>query len=162
MPWTPSTARIANQPTITGPNNRPTVAVPRLWTRNNATRITAAIGTTRCSSDGWTTSRPSTAESTEIAGVIIESPKNSDAPKMPTAISDPSAAGFAPERRTSSAISAMIPPSPSLSARMTNTTYSSVTTIMTAQNTSEITPYTASGSTGTGRAASRLNTVWTA
>ena len=37
-------------------------------------RITSAIGTTSECSDGSTTSIPSTAESTEIAGVIIPSP----------------------------------------------------------------------------------------
>ena len=47
--------------------------------------IAAVIGTIRCSSDGSTTLSPSTAESTEIAGVIMLSPKNSDAPKMPSA-----------------------------------------------------------------------------
>ena len=47
--------------------------------------IVAVIGTIRCSSDGSTILRPSTAESTEIAGVIMLSPKNSDAPKMPRA-----------------------------------------------------------------------------
>ena len=36
----------------------------------------------------------------------------------------------------------MTPPSPSLSARMTNTTYFSVTIRVIDQNTSEITPYT--------------------
>jgi hypothetical protein len=40
----------------------------------------------------------------------------------------------------SSAISAMIPPSPSLSARITKTTYLSVTTMTTAQKISEIAP----------------------
>ena len=47
--------------------------------------ITAVIGTTRLSRDGSTTLSPSTAESTEMAGVIMLSPKNSDAPKMPSA-----------------------------------------------------------------------------
>ena len=44
--------------------------------------IAAVIGTTRCPSDGATTFSPSTAESTEIAGVIMLSPKNSEAPKI--------------------------------------------------------------------------------
>ncbi|MEJ7718632.1 MAG: hypothetical protein WKF31_11950 [Thermoleophilaceae bacterium] len=39
-------------------------------------------------------------------------------------------------------MSAMIPPSPSLSARITKVTYLTETMIMTAQNTSEMTPYT--------------------
>ena len=41
------------------------------------------IGTTRLSSDGSITFIPSTAESTEIAGVIMLSPKKSAAPKTP-------------------------------------------------------------------------------
>ena len=49
--------------------------------------IAAVIGTIRCSSDGSTTLSPSTADSTEIAGVIMLSPKNSDAPKIPSAAS---------------------------------------------------------------------------
>ena len=36
-----------NQTIITGPNNRPTAAVPRRWTRNSTMMITAVIGTTR-------------------------------------------------------------------------------------------------------------------
>jgi len=58
----------------TGPKNPPTLAVPRDWTTNNATRIPIEIGITK----GWrcasTTVSPSTADSTEIAGVIIASP----------------------------------------------------------------------------------------
>ena len=49
--------------------------------------IAAVIGTTRSLSDGATTLSPSTADSTEIAGVIMLSPKNSDAPKIPSAAS---------------------------------------------------------------------------
>ncbi len=46
--------------------------------------IAAVIGTIRCPSDGCTTFSPSTAESTEIAGVIMLSPKKSEAPKRPS------------------------------------------------------------------------------
>ena len=74
----------ANQVIITGPNTRPTAAVPRRWTVNSATMITAVIGTTRSPNDGSTILSPSTADSTEIAGVIMLSPKNSEAPKMPS------------------------------------------------------------------------------
>ena len=48
--------------------------------------------------DGWTSLIPSTAESTEIAGVIMLSPKNSEAPKIPSAARIADAAG-ATERR---------------------------------------------------------------
>ena len=42
-------------------------------------------GTTKCSSAGAASLRPSTADSTEIAGVIMESPMNIDAPSTPSA-----------------------------------------------------------------------------
>ncbi len=42
------------------------------------------IGTIHLSNDGSTTFKPSTADSTEIAGVIMLSPKNSEAPKIPS------------------------------------------------------------------------------
>ena len=70
----PPTARTVNQIAITGPNSRPTAPVPKRWIRNSAARIVSAIGTTTDSSDDETTSRPSTDESTEIAGVIMPSP----------------------------------------------------------------------------------------
>ena len=87
------------------------------------TMITAVIGTTHSSSDGSTTLSPSTADSTEIAGVIMLSPKNSAAPKMPSAAStiDRRRPVRALHRR-SSVISAMMPPSPSLSARIASRT----------------------------------------
>ena len=61
---------------------------------------------------GETTSMPSTAESTEIAGVIIPSPKNSEAPKMPSATSATSRGCRRSATRRTSAIRARIPPSP--------------------------------------------------
>ena len=85
--------------------------------------ITTVIGTTRSLSDGAATLTPSIADSTEIAGVIMLSPKNSEAPNTPSAARislarrPPGAA-----RRRINVISAMIPPSPSLSARMTSST----------------------------------------
>jgi hypothetical protein len=108
---------------ITGPNMRPTAAVPTRWNANSTAMMTAVIGTTRLSSDGSTTLSPSTADSTEIAGVIMLSPKNSDAPKIPNAASTIAARRppGAP-RRLISVISAMMPPSPSLSARMISVT----------------------------------------
>ena len=87
MPATPQAPMATNQTIITGPNSRPTAAVPRRCTANSTTMITAVIGTISSSSDGSTTLSPSTAESTEIAGVIMLSPKNSAAPKMPSAAS---------------------------------------------------------------------------
>ena len=60
------------------------------------------------------------AEVTEIAGVIMPSPKNSPAPKMPRV----TRMNVRPIRlRWTSAVSAMIPPSPRLWARMMNPAY---------------------------------------
>ena len=102
---------------------RPTAAEPIRWLTNSSTMMTAVIGTTRWLSDGCTTLTPSTADSTEIAGVIMLSPKNSDAPKSPSAASV-SRVRRPPRtlRPRISVISAMIPPSPSLSARITSST----------------------------------------
>ena len=70
----PATPITTNQNTITGPNNDPMRWVPRAWITNSAARITADRGTTRLASPGSESSRPSTDESTEMAGVITESP----------------------------------------------------------------------------------------
>ena len=82
---------------------------------------------------------PSTAESTEIAGVITESPRNIEAPITPTmkmkAVRRPSA-------RVASAVSESVPPSPLLSARSRISTYFSVTVMMSAHRISDSTPST--------------------
>jgi hypothetical protein len=85
--------------------------------------IAAVIGTTRLATGSAPTLTPSTADSIEMAGVMMLSPKNSDAPKIPSAAS----AAFA--RRPPGTpclrikvISAVIPPSPSLSARIASRT----------------------------------------
>ncbi len=44
------------------------------WIANNAVKIVSVSGKTTCSRLGEMTSSPSTAERTEIAGVIIPSP----------------------------------------------------------------------------------------
>ena len=43
---TPSTPSTANHSNMTGPNSRPTPAVPRDCSMNSATRMTSDIGTT--------------------------------------------------------------------------------------------------------------------
>src|ERR1700677_2923517 len=118
---------------------------------NRPTRITTVIGMTMPDTDGAATSTPSTAESTEMAGVIMLSPRNSEAPKIPSAAS----IAFARRppgraRRRIRAMSAMIPPSPSLSARMMSTTYVRVTMIVTDQKISETAPKMLSRDTLTG------------
>jgi hypothetical protein len=70
----PRIAITANHSTITGPNNAPTFAVPLRWMKKSPIRITSAAGTTMRSSAGSMTVMPSTADSTEIAGVMIASP----------------------------------------------------------------------------------------
>jgi hypothetical protein len=74
MPRTPSTAIIANQITITGPNTAPTLAVPCFWNRNSRIRIITVAGTTARSMAGAASETPSTAPSTEMAGVMMPSP----------------------------------------------------------------------------------------
>jgi hypothetical protein len=59
---------------MTGPNSAPTVPVPRRCTMKSASSTVTAIGSTIDSSAGVATFRPSTALSTEIAGVITLSP----------------------------------------------------------------------------------------
>ena len=63
-----------NQSSVIGPNQRPTPAVPKCWTANSATSTPSAIGTTSGCSAGVATLRPSTALSTEMAGVSRQSP----------------------------------------------------------------------------------------
>ena len=117
MPQAPITT---NQTAITGPNSRPTAPVPSRSNTNRPMRITAVTGSTMAPTDGAATCTPSIADSTEMAGVIMLSPKNSDAPNTPSAASTIATRRLlgAPRRRIS-VISAMIPPSPSLSARIT-------------------------------------------
>jgi hypothetical protein len=59
---------------VIGPNDTPTFAVPWRWIANSAIRIPIVIGTTYGLNAGVATSSPSTAERTEIAGVIAPSP----------------------------------------------------------------------------------------
>ena len=63
-----------NQTSVIGPNNAATLAVPRDCTANSASRITTASGTTYGSNAGVAIFRPSTAESTDSAGVMTASP----------------------------------------------------------------------------------------
>ena len=124
--------------------------------------IATVMGMTRLDTEGAATLTPSTADSTEMAGVIMLSPKNSEAPKIPSAASTIFARrppGSA--RRRIKAISAMIPPSPSLSARITSRTYVTVTMIVTDQKISETTPKMLSCDTLTGCGSPGSKTVCT-
>ena len=118
----PITASTVNHTAITGPNSLPTTPVPKRWIANSAVSTAIAIGSTSEARLGTATFRPSTAESTEIAGVIMLSPKNSAAPSTPSVTSptvSPVRFAFAP---CSSPASDMIPPSPLSSARMMKVT----------------------------------------
>jgi hypothetical protein len=63
-----------NHTSVIGPKNLPMPPVPRFCTANRPNRITSVSGITYCLNAGETTSRPSTADSTEIAGVMTPSP----------------------------------------------------------------------------------------
>ena len=67
-------AIVTNQTNMTGPKAAPIFPVPCRWTMNKPTKMTSAIGTTHEVKPGSTSSRPSTADSTDTAGVIIPSP----------------------------------------------------------------------------------------
>ena len=71
---TPSADSTPNHTSMTGPNILPTTPVPNRCTTNTPVSSAKAMGTTSCSTPGAATCRPSTADSTEIAGVIIPSP----------------------------------------------------------------------------------------
>ena len=133
------TPRMRNQAAITGPNTVETRAVPKRCTMNSPIRITTVIGTTQGVRRGSTTSRPSTAESTEMAGVMIASPRNSAPPTMPRPRIQ---AGRLAKALLASVISDSVPPSPLLSARSTKTTYLTVTTMVSAQTISDSRPST--------------------
>ena len=77
-----------------------------------------------------------------MAGVIMPSPKNNAAPNIPNVTSNAPRATWFRWRR---AVSAMIPPSPRLCARMMTPAYLMDATIVSAQKISDATPYTAAG-----------------
>ena len=121
---TPAIAIETNQTTMMGPNMAATFAVPRLCAANSAIRMMTVSGTTNSVKAGLASLSPSTAESTEIAGVMTESPRNIEAPMTPTMKTN---AVRRPSARVASAVSDNVPPSPLLSARSRIRTYFSVT-----------------------------------
>ena len=76
--WTiaiaPSTAIVANQTIMMGPKSAPMLAVPRRWITKSPISTTRVMGRMYGLNVGVMISRPSTAESTEMAGVITPSP----------------------------------------------------------------------------------------
>ena len=88
--------------------------------------MTTAIGTARSWKLELTSSSPSTADSTLIDGVIMPSPNSNAVPNRPSRTRIPRRAWRTVAVVSPGAISAVrarIPPSPSLSARSTNSTY---------------------------------------
>ena len=91
-----------------------------------------------------TTSSPSTAESTEMAGVRMASPKNMPAPIMPiTRIS----LAARPPAFCTRAISDRVPPSPRLSKRIRIATYFNVTMTISVHSIKDSTPITSPAAT---------------
>ena len=87
------------------------------------------------------TSNPSTALSTEMAGVIRPSPYSRAVPNTPSAMMARFVPTGSPRAGISSAVSARMPPSPWLSARITSIRYLTEMMTISAQNTTEATPY---------------------
>ena len=141
----PSTASVTNQVKVTGPKRLPTAAVPYFWIKNKATKITREIGIINLCKPGAAISIPSTADKTEIAGVITDSPSSMHAPSMPKIMRKKYFLDLLSKERSAKAMSDKTPPSPLLSARITNNTYLKVTTMIKDQIIMAITPNNASG-----------------
>jgi len=141
----PSSARVANHTRTTGPKSRPTFSVPRRWTMNSPTRIAAVIGTTNGSKAGVAIFRPSTALSTDTAGVSIPSPKSRAAPKSPMNISRGRSIRCLGIILFTRVVRARTPPWPWWSARRTKTMYLIETMIIKAQKIKDKTPRTWEG-----------------
>ena len=116
---------------------------------NRTVSTTSVTGTIQGCSAGAATSRPSTAESTEIAGVMTPSPKKIAVPKMPIRSRRARSVGRSFTACEASASMAIRPPSPLLSARRMSSTYFSETTTVSVQNISDSTPWMFSALIGT-------------
>jgi hypothetical protein len=74
MCTTPSNASTANQISVIGPKNFPIPPVPRFCTKNSTNKMIRVSGITAFLKLGEITSKPSTADKTEMAGVMTPSP----------------------------------------------------------------------------------------
>ncbi len=103
--------------------------------------MTHVIGTSKCTQDGFITAVPSTAERTDIAGVIKPSPNKKAVPskRAKKMVYSPWCCGRRNFRGRSEK-RVRTPPSPLFSARNTNTRYLMETTIIRDQKMSEATP----------------------
>ena len=101
-----------NHRSIAGPKMLPMKPVPLRWTRKNPIRIRTLTGTTIGASCGASIFSPSTALSTDIAGVITPSPYSSAAPINPTTSRDarqvPGGACRASEKRHDATLAAIV------------------------------------------------------
>ena len=85
-----------NHSSMMGPNALPTIWVPKLCNKNKAAMMPITMYTmVSCVRPGYTALRPSTAEDTEMGGVITPSASSAAPPIMATADSQ------VPRRRTS-------------------------------------------------------------
>src|SRR5690554_1585685 len=139
MCTTPEKPSTRNQTAVIGPNMIETLAVPNRCTKNTPTMMTRVMGTTQRAIPGCTNCTPSTADSTEMAGVIMASPKNMAAPSTPRMVIQ---TGGLVKVLRASAISDSVPPSPLLSARVTKNTYLTATVRVSAQTISDSSPST--------------------
>ena len=124
MPPIPRMPMTTNQMTMTGPNTAPTCPVPQRCAANNPISVTIVSGMMKCSNAGVATLIPSIALNTEMAGVIMPSPYSKAAPKTPSPTSTARRRVVFSERSGKArAMSARIPPSPLLDARITAPRY---------------------------------------
>ena len=110
-------------PSITGPKNRPTRSVPWRWMANTPTSVATVSGTTYGVSSGVATLNPSIAlehgDGRRDHAVAVEQRRAEDAHQH-----QHGGAGSGRDSRAGrSAVSARMPPSPWLSARITMATY---------------------------------------
>ena len=131
-----------NQTSRTGPKTTPIPEVPLNWIANSAVRSPMVIGTTISAKAGVATCRPSTAETTLMAGVIMPSPNSNPAPSI-SAHSSSRMPRFLCS--CSRPYSANRPPSPSFCARKTKMAYLMATMAVIVQITSETPPSTSAG-----------------
>src|SRR5689334_16959159 len=110
--------------------------------------IATVIGMTYGSKNGVATVKPSTALKTEIAGVITPSPYSSDETNTPSRTIQRRELAYNGRIGVANAVSDIIPPSPRLSAWRIKMMYLTVMTMISAQTTSDRTPYTFKGETG--------------
>ena len=138
----PRTANVVNHTNMMGPKTFPTAPVPRFCTRNKHRRMAMAMGMTQSANPFETSSKPSTADRTEIAGVMTPSPYRSAVPNTPSVTRMAPLRTVSPRRGKTIAVRARMPPSPLLSARITNMRYLMEMMMMSDQNAREQIPNT--------------------